>query len=242
MVPIVIICFNNHVYVKNTVRQLGAINPAYIPTIRIMDNCSTRPETIDYLRGCGLEVIWNSGNVCPQVGPHNNTDVYNALPDRFILTDPDLQFNSRLPADFVDVLVQLSKKYGARAVGFALDISDGADMFQDTDYFAGQSITEWESQFWHHRIHDDAFELYHATIDTTFVLLTKNASNPGLHIRVAGDFTARHLPWYPKNDIVDDEERRAMLNYSAKKISTIEKLIERHLSVQNPEAARAIQE
>jgi hypothetical protein len=182
-----------------------------------MDNCSTRPETIDYLRGCGLEVIWNSGNVCPQVGPHNNTDVYNALPDRFILTDPDLQFNSRLPADFVDVLVQLSKKYGAHAVGFALDISDGADMFQDTDYFAGQSITEWESQFWHHRIHDDAFELYHAAIDTTFILLTKNASNPGLHIRVAGGFTARHLPWYPKNVIVDDEERRAMLNYSAKK-------------------------
>jgi hypothetical protein len=115
-------------------------------------------------------------------------------------------------------------------------------MFQDTDYCAGQSITEWESQFWHHRIHDDAFELYQAAIDTTFVLLTKNASNPGLSIRVAGDFTARHSPWYPKNDIVDDEERRAMLNYSAKKISTIEKLIERHLSVQNPEAARAIQE
>ena len=36
-----------------------------------------------------------------------NSNIYNSLPDKFILTDPDLQFNENLPNNFIEILIEL---------------------------------------------------------------------------------------------------------------------------------------
>jgi dTDP-4-dehydrorhamnose reductase len=53
---------------------------------------------------------------------------------------------------------------------------------------------------------DDAeYEIYNAEVDTTFCLINKSnySGNWKNHIRIAGNFTAKHLPWYKKNKIFD---------------------------------------
>ncbi|NBO66367.1 MAG: hypothetical protein EBU88_16240, partial [Acidobacteria bacterium] len=84
------------------------------------------------------------------------------------------------------------------------------------------------------RIDNENYELYSTDIDTTFHLCNKNALNKDEHthtigIRVAGNFTAKHLPWYRENLLLNIYEnykihtlfytsnissiRRILLNY-----------------------------
>lgn len=63
-------------------------------------------------------------NIAHQVNKTSNVDLYNYLPEKFILTDPDLEFNENLPSNFIDILVDISENYQCYKVGFALDISD----------------------------------------------------------------------------------------------------------------------
>jgi hypothetical protein len=125
--------------------------------------------------------------------------IFDTLPDRFIITDPDLQFNKKMPNNFIDIIIQISDRYHSEKVGFALDISDPEEMFpypfSDFGYDGLPTIWESQKQYWINRIPDDSYEMYFSVIDTTFCLFNKKYRG-GSHIRVAGDFTMKHLPWY----------------------------------------------
>ena len=90
-VPIIIISFNNYKYVQNTITQLEKINPSILKDIIIMDNNSSEPNTINYLNTTKYKVVRNSENKGPWI--ENYKDFYNSLPNKFIITDPDLEFN-----------------------------------------------------------------------------------------------------------------------------------------------------
>ena len=168
-----------------------------------MDNASTDEPTREYLVTCGLDVRYNKTNNGPWVSSGCNQDLYNQLPDEFILTDPDLEFNENLPIDFISRLSDISNKYRVNKTGFALKISDFDAMYQCT-YYEGRNIRDWESQFWADRISDERYELYNAGIDTTFALINKRYGCGS--IRVAGDFTAKHIPWYVNNRFYTKDE------------------------------------
>lgn len=200
--PLVVISYNNHFYVKNTIVQAERFG---LRTI-VVDNASPFEETRSFLKEIekNVEVIRRSdnyGSVCWEL-----PEIYDRLPKRFFLTDPDLQWNPQLPRDFSKTLDDLCTQYSARKVGFALDLSDKELMFQDADYYGGKTIWNWEAPFWSGRIPHASLELYGAIIDTTFHLFDKT-NTYGSQIRVAGDFTAKHLPWYrdtqvPAHDLV----------------------------------------
>ena len=128
--PIIIICYNNYKYVENTIKQIVKINDKYLKYVKIMDNCSTCIDTINYLKSVNCYVIYNKENKGPWISPTCNQHIYNMLPDKFIITDPDLEFNENLPNNFIEILVYLSDKYNSKKIGFALDISDYDKMFQ----------------------------------------------------------------------------------------------------------------
>jgi len=227
MHPLVVISHDNHAYVANTISQANAFGLRAI----VLDNASTYEKTREYLRSIeqATEVRYlpsNFGSTCWQ-----RSFVYDDLPDRFFLTDPDLQWNPRLPSDFAEQLDGLCTKFQARAVGFALDIHDREAMLQDADYFAGQSIWDWESQFWRKRISHEPHEIYDAPIDTTFQLLDKRRAS-GV-FRVAGEFTARHLPWYRDAANAPHDLLHMYAPRGAWAISTIAKLILREMSRKN---------
>jgi len=211
MIPIIIVSYNNYKYLDNTVKQLRAINEEYLASITIMDNCSTCEKTIEYLKNTPCKVIYNKENKGPWVNSSINSHIYNEMPDEFILTDADLQFNPNLPKNFVEILSELSNKYNCSKIGFALDLSDYDKMFQGPTnvYCIGDKIVtiyEWEIQFWNNKIQNERYDLYTAQIDTTFCLVNKKYDESINFIRIAGDFVAKHLPWYIDNPILTDDE------------------------------------
>jgi FkbM family methyltransferase len=215
--PIIIVCYNNYKYVENTLNQLAKINKDYLNYVHILDNCSNCKDTINYLNylnNLHCKVIYNSTNNGPRISPFNNIELYNQLPDKFIITDPDLEFNENLPNNFIEILVSLSDKYNCAKIGFALDISDFDKMYQDI-YYENTTIYDWEKKYWIDKINDTDFELYNAPVDTTFSLINKTISIFGSNIRIAGNFTAKHIPWYTNNKIYSVYE-----NYIANTITT----------------------
>jgi FkbM family methyltransferase len=223
IIPIIIICYNNYKYVKNILNQIRRINIEYYKNIQILDNVSTCIDTINFLKNIDCEVIYNTSNNGPWITPYNNSHIYNILPNKFILTDPDLELNKDIPTNFIDIMSNLSDKYNCSKIGFALDIDDFIDMYQ-LPYVGNNNIYEHEIIFWQKPIIDDLHNLllYDADIDTTFCLINKqgNASK----IRIASSFTAKHIPWYIDNKIYSVYENYE-LNKNTTAISTISKII-----------------
>ena len=223
-IPIIIICFNNYKYVKNTLAQILKKNKEYYKNIYILNNNSTCLKTINFLNIVDVNVIHNSSNNGPWIDDFVNKDLYHSLPDKFILTDPDLKLNENIPTNFIEILSELSDKYETSKIGFALDISDNEQFFPDQNYINSNSIYEWEQQFWLNRIDDDNYILYEQAIDTTFCLINKNHAYKYYNIRIAGNFVAKHLPWYIENEIYNTYENY-INSINTTDISTISKII-----------------
>lgn len=232
-IPIIIISYNNYKYVKNTLRQINTINPRYYKNIIIMDNCSTCTKTKRFLEEIDVNVIFNESNNGPWINDAVNKGLYDKLPNKFIITDPDLEFNKNLPSNFIDILSDLSDQYGCSKIGFALDIKDYDKMFQYI-YFQNQTIYEWENKFWNTRIDNSNYEIYKADIDTTFCLINKSNYNYNYNnksdsdsdcIRIAGDFLAKHIPWYTNNTICNIYCLNTSVYNTNSSISTINKLV-----------------
>lgn len=224
--PIVVVSYNNYLYVKNTIRQLLDIDAVFAEHIIIMDNNSSDKNTIDYLNEIEntIRIVRNEANNGPWLSPQVNIDLYNSLPNKFILTDPDLELNKNLPKDFIQIMSDLSDKYCVEKIGFALYINDYSQMYTGI-YVPGPnlSIFEWESQFWSKKLEESNYELYDASVDTTFCLVNKSYINNEKKLRIAGDFTARHLPWYIENNILTLYEHYIL--YKDKPISSISRLV-----------------
>lgn len=227
-IPIIIICYNNYKYVKNTLLQILKINKEYYNNIQILNNNSTCLDTINYLNMVDVKVINNSRNNGPWITSNNNKDTYDILPDKFILTDPDLMLNKNIPNNFIEILSELSDHYKISKIGFALDLSDFEKFYQDENYYTAITIYRWEQQFWVNKIKNDNYELYNHDIDTTFCLVNKNYIYKNYNVRVAGNFTAKHLPWYVENEIYNTYENY-MNALKTTCISTISRVILRHI-------------
>lgn len=198
--------------------------------IQILDNCSTCSDTINFLKNIDVKVIYNDTNSGPWILPNNNAHIYNILPNKFILTDPDLEFNENLPTNFIEILANLSDKYNCNKIGFALDISDFDKMY-NCAYCHNKNIYDWEIQWWNNKIDDNDYELYHSCIDTTFSLINKKYHNENHHsncVRIAGNFTAKHLPWYKDNKVYTVYENY-LINKNTTSISTIANIIVSHI-------------
>lgn len=229
VIPIIIPCFNNSRYVKNTLDQLQKINPIYRSWVLILDNASDDKETIDFLNSLtNTQIIRNPVNRGPWIDSNHNPHVLNAMPEYYIVTDPDLQFNENLPSNFIEIMLNIHIGLDACAIGFALDISEPEKMFPTCYSTKGEkqfTIAEWESEFWAKKnivhLNTVPYELYEAPIDTTFVLRRKNPPNTKEY-RMAGNFLAKHIPWYIDNPFYSIFE----ISQSVKnRISTIGRMI-----------------
>ena len=109
-IPIIIVCYNNYKYVNHTLTQLKKINNDYYKNIIILNNSSNCVDTINFLKSVDVKVI-NNNNNGPWINNYNNKHIYDILPNKFILTDPDLKINENIPNNFIEILSELSDKY-----------------------------------------------------------------------------------------------------------------------------------
>lgn len=220
-VPIIIICYNNYKYVNHMIEQLIRVNSDLKQNLYIMNNSSDDPETVDFLNLCPARYdikILHCENNGPWIRPETNAELYERLPNQFILTDPDLELNPNLPPNFVNVLCELSDRYEKSKVGFSIRIQDTDKMYP---YEYMKATCDWESNFWIYTCFNETYELYHAELDTTFALINKKHWVNST-LRIAGDFTCRHLPFYINNGVMSLEDEYKY--YKGSKFSTLGKV------------------
>ena len=191
--PIVVIGWNNYYFMKNFINQLKKFpNP-----IIVLDNNSNYQPLLDYYKKIKSKLKYKIEirMLDKNYGHKVYMTLQHTLPSVYILSDPDLELNPNMPKNFADVFLELSNQYKCYKVGCALKIDDKQKFVQCDNYIDNKNIYDFEKRYWKKPIMHDKYELYEAEIDTTCCLINTNYS-PTNHIRVAGNFTARHLPWY----------------------------------------------
>jgi glycosyltransferase involved in cell wall biosynthesis len=197
-IPIYIPTFNNPTYLLNFIKQLEK-NDA--KNLVVIDNNSTYPPMKECLSI--IEQKYKVVRLDQNFGPHyilRNKQFYQSLPELFCLSDPDLEFSTSLPVDFINELKIISEVHKVGKVGLALEILSSEEVVHSDLFLDGQKVgaIEYEQQFWTNNIgkNQTGDDLYRTTLDTTFALYNKTFFDPEdryTAIRVAGKFTAKHL-------------------------------------------------
>lgn len=125
----------------------------------------------------------------------------------FIYTDSDLILNDDLPKNFGEIMFSiLLKNNEVSKVGFAIRIED-----LQIDNPINKDIIEWEQRYWKNSVGEN---MYLSSIDTTFALyrpILFKARNSIVRfykaIRIAGDFTCKHEPWYWDFEKLNEEQK-----------------------------------
>ena len=198
--PIVIPIYNNHNYLRNFINQCENIG---LKNIIIIDNNSTDYEMKNLLSTIEKKysVLRLDFNYGPRYVLHSDR-IRKKLPSKILLSDPDLKLNPKMPTNYINYLNDLSEKYKIGKVGLALNID--SEKINANKIIAHENviytIQEWEEKYWEKQMGnlDNGDPFYQADIDTTFCLVNFNffEINEELKgIRVAGSFTADHIPW-----------------------------------------------
>lgn len=210
-VPIIIPVFNLVTYAKFMVDQLKSYG---LNNFIICDNASTYQPMINYLEELSKteRVVRFDENLGPRIFTER-PEFFSILPEYFIITDPDLIFNSSLPKNFMLKMKRILDMYGISKVGFAIDIEETKDKF--FDYW---QIKKWEGHYWSNQIklHDEKDPLYAAAIDTTFCMHKKDTvlrelkeQRKGITntsaFRIAGRFTCEHMGWWKDQPVPQEE-------------------------------------
>lgn len=223
-VPIFIPTFNNPSHLNNIISQLNEIEYSS-SKIYILDNDSTyhvMTKLLSDLESKNYNIIRLHNNL----GPRYFLDgaLYKMIEsDYFILTDPDISINTKMPDEWVDILIELTEHHKIGKIGLALSIFNEVDGLKDPD-----KVINDEKQYWVNEVSEVEYEdgkiakVYQANVDTTFALYNKKYFNYYYGksmllfynaLRIAGDFECKHIPWY-KDDMFTEEEREYYINSS----------------------------
>jgi len=210
-VPIIVPVFNLVTYARFMVNQLKEYG---LSNFIICDNASTYQPMIDYLDELSRteRVVRFDQNLGPRIFAER-PEFLSVLPEYFIITDPDLIFNKKLPKNFIRKMKRIIDTYGVSKAGFAIDIEETKDKF-----FNANQVSIWEGNYWTSQIHiyEEIDSIYAAPIDTTFCLYKKSKfieelkqNRTGLTgtsaMRIAGRFTCEHMGWWKDQPIPSDE-------------------------------------
>jgi hypothetical protein len=228
-IPVIIICYNNGVYAGNLARQFNKFNIKSI----VIDNKSSDSDTIGILKKLVDDdvayVAYSNKNFGHFVGLLD--PIYQQLPNYFAYTDPDLDLNKNLPKTFMQDLIQLTQEYRVYKAGFSLDLLDSEDVIDVSqnvsqtkpfNYQKDFGVREYEDRFWRLPIKHSNLEVYYAPIDSTFAIYNKANYRGDFYdaLRVAGNYSAVHLPWFPNLDIMNEKQKQTYLNSDRKKDTT----------------------
>lgn len=200
-IPVVI---NNRDRLTSTRQLVTDLLSAGYTDIHILDNGSTyalllewykiidQQITIHYLDNLGQAALWKSGII-------KQFSKYRYL----VYTDSDIQLNRNTPPHFIETLCTCLEEYNVDKAGLAIEYNNLPDIPVNKKNYA------IEHRYWKKRLKNNkGLEVYDAPIDTTFAVI-----RPGMPyswtlraVRVAGEFTCRHLPWYVTPDTQTEED------------------------------------
>lgn len=207
-IPVFIVHYDQPDYLERMVSQLLRLGVKERDIV-ILDNASVGIDSLAL-----LEKICATGTKVERLernfGPHEIFAPESGVkwPRIFALTDPDLEFDPRMPRSFREDFARIALACKVWKCGCAISLAD-AHLFSKRPYLLGLSIEDWEKQYWTKK-HDDlpvglqlklqgwGADVYDAPVDTTFAVYHRDAPRKDFMegVRVAGPFSCRHLPWY----------------------------------------------
>lgn len=213
-IPIIIPVFNTSSYLSSMINQLESRGWT---NIIICDNGSTYGPMLDLLDELSnrYDVVMWGENLGPRVYTENK-DICSRMPKYFIVTDPDLLFNENMPASAINKMKRIVDMYGVSKAGLAIDIDSPEERER---FFNPRQVDLWERNYWSKKIeqYPEKDDLYAAPIDTTFCLYNRDQFLSEIDhvparmtcntsaIRIAGRFTCRHMGWWAKQPLTDEE-------------------------------------
>lgn len=208
IIPVVIVNFNQ---LKTLKELINFLIEREFSKIYIVDNHSTYEPLLNYYEEIKerVEVILLAKNEGHMVF-FENKNLFNRLGKGsfFILTDPDIIPNRKLPKNFMRILLKNLLKYDewVTKAGFALDILNIPDY-----YPAKNKVTAWEQRFWQNEVEKNIFL---TRLDTTFALYKpisfeeyQKNDNHFKALRIGGNFTCHHMGWHIDYSNLTDEQK-----------------------------------
>jgi len=206
------VVINNRNRLTTTKKLVEDLLQRSTTNIIIIDNESTYPPLLEWYKTLPNNIRVSYG---PNYGHHaifQSGVINDIVEDWCFYTDSDIQLNPNMPNDYQKVMFDLAIGYNYNKIGLALSINDLPD-----HYMLKEQVIRNESWWWQQKILDN---VYRADTDTTFCLIKKCDQFDSL--RIAGDFTAKHMPWYLDLDNLSYEEQyyndnlgeRALTQYS----------------------------
>lgn len=193
--PIIINNFNRLSTTKKLVEDLKHLG---YTNLHILDNASTYSPLLGYystnpcvIKKLDQNLLW--------LAVYNSGYINEFLDYPWIAyTDSDIQLNPDTPHNFIDILIEKAEKYGRPKAGLALRIDD----LPDNEY--ANHFRTWEKKYWEKELEPG---VYDAHIDTTFCVIKPGTPFDYSAVRVAGNFTAVHVPWYTDFNNLPEEEQ-----------------------------------
>ena len=206
------VVINNRNRLTTTKKMVDDLLERDTKKIIIIDNESTYPPLLEWYKTLPSNVRVHYG---PNYG-HFAIFISGVLKeieeDWCFYTDADIELNPNMPKNYQQYMYELATAYNYNKVALALRIDDIPD-----HYMLKNQVLRNEGHWWSQRILEN---VYRADTDTTFCLIKKCDQFDSL--RIAGDYTARHTPWYLDLDNLSEEEQyyndnlgeRALTQYS----------------------------
>lgn len=163
--------------------------------IHILDNNSTYPPLLKWYEKCSYNVKRLNANL-GQLAIYNSGYI-NEFQGWVAYSDSDIELNPNTPRGFIERMVEIAEKYNKLKVGLALRIDD----LPATRY--GIYVKREEEKFWYREVADC---IYEADVDTTFSIIKVGQPFQYQAFRIAGDYTARHIPWYLDYENLSEED------------------------------------
>ncbi len=215
-IPIILNNFNRLSTTKKLSDDLYSLG---YRNIHILDNFSTYPPLLSWYDSCTYTVKRLEANL-EQLSIYNSGYINEFIDCPWVVySDSDILLNAAIPENFVDLIIKKAEKYKYTKAGLALQIND----LPDNEY--ANHYKWWESKYWEKQLEPDVYE---ADIDTTFCVIKPGLPFDYKALRLAGNLTARHLPWYVDFDNLSEEEKYYLEH--SKDWSTYKRFYTNHLS------------
>jgi len=182
-------------------QMIAWLRPAGYSNLVILDNASTYPPLLEYLRALDDETL--VFRLTRNLGPRAlwASGLIGELSDvPFVYTDPDVVPTEECPGDAVLELSELLRVHRrASKAGLGIRIDDIPERYAEKS-----AVQSWEARFWQRPL---ARNCYDAMVDTTFALYRPGSWHQLQAVRSAPPYLARHLPWYADSSKPTPEER-----------------------------------
>lgn len=153
------------------------IGSTYEPLLEWYANCDY--IKVEFIKG-DHKSFWSQGHI------HKFATEFSWI----AVTDSDIELNPTTPTDFIEQLIVAAKDFRIDKAALAIEYKNIPNLF------LSRIIEASEGSYWQSKLQHDHLTVYSAQTDTHFHVCRTDRPFQYHSIRIAGDFTCKHLPWY----------------------------------------------